>query len=202
MISVIDYDGGNFKSVINILKRLKVQYNLTTNKDIILKSKSIILPGVSNFGYCINSLKSLELDKILHEAVIEKEKNILGICSGMQSFATYSEESNSPGLNFIKGTVKKIDFDKYYRSPHMGWNKVDTQKNKLFKNIKNNTRFYFCHSFHFKPLNQDIVVNYTKYKKNICAAINYKNIYGVQFHPEKSFIDGYKLIQNFIENSE
>ena len=199
MISVIDYDGGNFKSVINILKRIKVNYNLTRNKDLIFKSESIILPGVSNFGYCINSLKSLELDKILQEAVVEKEIKILGICSGMQSFATYSEESNSPGLNFIKGKVKKIDFDKYYRSPHMGWNKVNTKNNKLFEDIKDYTRFYFCHSFHLEPLNQDIIINYTKYKNKICAAINYKNIYGVQFHPEKSYVEGFKLIQNFVK---
>ena len=200
MISVIDYDGGNFKSVINILKRIKVNYNLTRNKDLILNSKSIILPGVSNFGYCLNSLKSLELDKILHEAVIEKEIKILGICSGMQSFASYSEESDSAGLNFIEGKVKKIEHDEYYRSPHMGWNKVNTKDNKIFKDIKNYTRFYFCHSFHLEPLNKEIIVNYTNYKNKICAAINHKNIYGVQFHPEKSFIEGYKLIKNFIES--
>ena len=199
MIAVIDYDGGNYKSVINILKRSKIEYVLTNNKNEILKSKKIILPGVSNFSYCIKKLKYLDLDKILSEAVIMNKKKILGICSGMQILGKYSEEGDIAGLNFVNGIVKKIEYDKYFKVPHMGWNKVNTSNNNLFKEIENMTRFYFCHSYHFLSEDRNLNINTTNYKSDICAAFNFQNIYGVQFHPEKSYVDGLKLINNFCE---
>ena len=201
MIAIIDYDGGNYKSVINILNRSKIQFILTNDKKEILKCKNIILPGVSNFDYCMKKLKSLNLDKILYEAVIVNKKKILGICSGMQVLGSYSEEGNVKGLNFVNGTVKKIKSDKYFKVPHMGWNKEDTKKNDLFKDIKDMTRFYFCHSYHFSSNDKNLKTNMTNYKFDICAAFNYANIYGVQFHPEKSYIEGSKLINNFYEIS-
>lgn len=199
MIAIIDYDGGNYKSVINILNRSKIQFILTNDKKEILKCKNIILPGVSNFDYCMKKLKSLNLDKILYEAVIVNKKKILGICSGMQVLGSYSEEGNVKGLNFVNGTVKKIKSDKYFKVPHMGWNKVDTKNNDLFKDIKDMTRFYFCHSYHFLSEDRNLNINTTNYKSDICAAFNFQNIYGVQFHPEKSYVDGLKLINNFCE---
>ena len=199
MIGVIDYDGGNFKSVINILRRSKIEYVLTNNKNEILNCKKIILPGVSNFSYCIKKLKYLDLDKILSEAVIMNKKKILGICSGMQILGTYSEEGDIAGLNFVNGIVKKIESDKYFKVPHMGWNKVNTSNNDLFKEIENMTRFYFCHSYHFSSEDKNLNINTTNYKSDICAAFNFQNIYGVQFHPEKSYVDGLKLINNFCE---
>ena len=199
MIAIIDYDGGNFKSVINILKRLKIDFILTNKRNEILNSKKVILPGVSNFSYCIKKLKSLELDKILYGAVITKKKKILGICSGMQILSSYSEEGDIEGLNFVDGIVKKIKNDKYFKVPHMGWNKVNTNNNNLFKNIDDMTRFYFCHSYHFLPQADNIIINKTNYNIDICAALNYQNIYGVQFHPEKSYTEGSKLINNFCE---
>ena len=197
MIAIIDYDGGNFKSVINILNRSKIKFILTNKKEEIFKSKNIILPGVSNFDYCIKKLKSLDLDKILYEAVIIEKKKILGICSGMQVLGSFSEEGDAEGLNFVNGVVKKIESDKFFKVPHMGWNKVNTRNNDLFKDIENMTRFYFCHSYHFSSTDKNLKVNMTKYKFDICAAFNYQNIYGVQFHPEKSYTDGFKLINNF-----
>lgn len=199
MIAVIDYDGGNYKSVINILRRSKIKYVLTNNKNEILNCKKIILPGVSNFSYCIKKLKYLDLDKILSEAVIMNKKKILGICSGMQILGTYSEEGDIAGLNFVNGIVKKIESDKYFKVPHMGWNKVNTSNNDLFKEIENMTRFYFCHSYHFSSEDRNLNINTTNYKSDICAAFNFQNIYGVQFHPEKSYVDGLKLINNFCE---
>ena len=199
MIAVIDYDGGNYKSVINILRRSKIEYVLTNNKNEILNCKKIILPGVSNFSYCIKKLKYLDLDKILSEAVIMNKKKILGICSGMQILGTYSEEGDIAGLNFVNGIVKKIESDKYFKVPHMGWNKVNTSNNDLFKEIENMTRFYFCHSYHFSSEDRNLNINTTNYKSDICAAFNFQNIYGVQFHPEKSYVDGLKLINNFCE---
>ena len=197
MIAIIDYDGGNFKSVINILNRSKIKFILTNNKKEILKCKNIILPGVSNFDYCIKKLKFLDLDKILYEAVIIEKKKILGICSGMQVLGSYSEEGDAEGLNFVNGIVKKIESDKVFKVPHMGWNKVNTKNNDLFRDIENMTRFYFCHSYHFSSNDKNLKVNMTNYKFDICAAFNYQNIYGVQFHPEKSYTDGSKLINNF-----
>ena len=199
MIAIIDYDGGNYKSVINIMKRSKIKYTLSNKKSEILGCNSIILPGVSNFEYCMKKLKLLDLDKILHEAVIIKKKKILGICSGMQVLGSYSEEGNTEGLNFVNGKVKKIKSDKYFKVPHMGWNKVNTNNNDLFRDIDNMTRFYFCHSYHFFSDDKNLRINTTKYKYDICAAFSYQNIYGVQFHPEKSYIDGSKLINNFYE---
>ena len=200
MISVIDYDGGNCKSVINILNRLNLKFIFTNSEQEILKSERIILPGVSNFKYCIDSLKKKNLDKILYESVLIKKKKILGICSGMQILGTHSEEGDVDGLNIIKGFIKKIPNNKTLKVPHMGWNKIDTSNNNLFNNIKNYTRFYFCHSYHFVPDHKNIIMNYTNYNIKICAAYNFKNIYGVQFHPEKSFLDGFKLVKNFCEN--
>tara|TARA_B100001093_G_C26838619_1_gene1019510 strand:- start:1368 stop:1973 length:606 start_codon:yes stop_codon:yes gene_type:complete len=199
MISVIDYDGGNYKSVLNVLKKLKLNFQLTNDYKKIINSKKIILPGVSHFGYCMNSLKSLDLDKVLNEAAIEKKIYILGICSGMQVMGAYSEEGETEGLNFVNGCIKKINSDTSYRVPHMGWNKVETSRNLLFKGILNHSRFYFCHSYHLMIDNKDAIINYTNYKEKICAAFSYKNIFGVQFHPEKSNIDGSKLISNFIK---
>ena len=199
MISIIDYDGGNYKSVLNILKKLRFNFELTNESKKILNSEKIILPGVSHFGYCIKSLRSLNLDKILKEAVFEKNIQILGICSGMQILGTYSEEGNIEGLNFIDGNVKKIHGNKYFRVPHMGWNKVKTENNLLFNKIKNNTRFYFCHSYHLTINNKNAVLNFTNYNQKICAAFALNNIFGVQFHPEKSNIEGSQLIKNFIE---
>ena len=199
MISVIDYDGGNYKSVLNVLKKLKLNFQLTNDYKKIINSKKIILPGVSHFGYCMNSLKSLDLDKVLNEAAIEKKIYILGICSGMQVMGAYSEEGETEGLNFVNGRIKKINSDTSYRVPHMGWNKVETSKNLLFRGILNHSRFYFCHSYHLMIDNKDAIINYTNYKEKICAAFSYKNIFGVQFHPEKSNIDGAKLISNFIK---
>ncbi len=197
MIAIVDYDGGNFKSVINILNRSKIKFILTNNKKEILKCKNIILPGVSNFDYCIKKLKFLDLDKILYEAVIIEKKKILGICSGMQVLGSYSEEGDAEGLNFVNGIVKKIESDKVFKVPHMGWNKVNTKNNDLFRDIENMTRFYFCHSYHFSSNDKNLKVNLTNYKFDICAAFNYQNIYGVQFHPEKSYTEGSKLINNF-----
>ena len=197
MIAVIDYDVGNIRSVINILNRLNENYILTNSEREIDGCKKIILPGVSNFKHCMKNIKDMKLDYILNNQVIKKKKSILGICSGMQILGSFSEEGNVDGLNFIKGNIKKIPKKKNLKVPHMGWNKIEINKNKLLKNIKNYTRFYFCHSYYYSPENSEYSIAETSYGIKFCAAFNYKNIYGVQFHPEKSLNNGMQIIKNF-----
>ncbi len=196
MISVIDYDGGNIKSILNVLKRCRIDYQLTSDEKIIAQSDKIILPGVSNFSYCMASLINKGLDKIIKNE-IAKDKKFLGICSGMQVLGNYSEEGNCEGLNIIKGKVIKFPKEKCKIVPHMGWNKIKIINNTLMSNIKNDTRFYFCHSYYFVPENKEDIMLETKYHFNFCSGIMQKNIIGIQFHPEKSLYYGMKLLENF-----
>lgn len=197
MISVIDYDGGNTKSILNALSRCKINFCVTNKEKEISASDKIILPGVSNFSYCMKNLKSLNLDKIIKEQVVEKKKPFLGICSGMQILGTFSEEGNCDGLNLIPGTIKKFPKDKCKIIPHMGWNKIHFKKSELTNGIENYARFYFCHSYYFFLKNQENILMKTNYHIEFCSGVNHKNIYGIQFHPEKSSKYGMDILKNF-----
>ena len=196
MISVIDYDGGNIKSILNVLKRCRIEYKLTSEEKIIAKSDKILLPGVSNFSYCMASLKNKGLDKIIKNEVA-KNKKFLGICSGMQVLGSHSEEGNCEGLNIIKGKVVKFPKKSCKIVPHMGWNKIQIKKNILMSNIKNETRFYFCHSYYFVPDDKENIMLETNYHINFCSGIIQKNIFGIQFHPEKSHTAGLNILKKF-----
>ena len=197
MIAVIDYDVGNIRSVINILNRLNEKFILTNSINEIDSCDKIILPGVSNFKHCMKNIRQLKLDHILKDQIIKKKKSILGICSGMQILSSFSEEGNVEGLNMIKGNIKKIPNIKKLKVPHMGWNKINVTQNKLLIGIKSQTRFYFCHSYYFCPTNLKDSIAETTYGIKFCTAFNSGNIYGVQFHPEKSLDHGMKIIKNF-----
>ena len=198
MICIIDYDGGNVSSLSNILVRLNVKCIISNNEYDIFNSSKIILPGVSNFAYCIKQIKKNNLDMVLKREVIEKKKPFLGICSGMQILSKFSEEGNVNGLSFIDASVKKFMPSPKLRVPHIGWNKVYFHENKIFENIDNGSRFYFCHSYYMDTENSEINVAKTNYDIDFVAGFNKDNIYAVQFHPEKSFDNGIKLIKNFV----
>ena len=201
MILIIDYDGGNTKSVVNAIKKCKIKFEVSSDHRLIRSSKKLILPGVSNFAYCMKKLKEKNLDKLILEEVCNKKKPFLGICSGMQVLASRSEEGDVEGLNLIPGKVIKLIQEKTKPVPHMGWNRVEFVKKDIINNtIPNLTRFYFCHSYHFVPDSSENILMTVNYTEKICCGIKKNNIYGIQFHPEKSQKFGLLIFKNFDQN--
>jgi len=201
-IVIIDYGLGNHFSVQKKLNRMGVDV-VTTNKTIdIQQADKIILPGVGHFSRAMENLHQLDIIKTLNEEVLEKKKPILGICLGMQLLATSSEEGNSMGLGWINATVERLKVDNHlkYKIPHTGWNQIEIAKeSSLLKRIKNLEAFYFVHSYHFKCKEQEDILCFTDYEKRFVSAVERGNIYGTQFHPEKSHDIGNQLFKNFIE---
>jgi glutamine amidotransferase len=208
-IAIIDYESGNLKSVSkavelasnNILNKSDVKIINSANE---LKNfDKIVLPGQGSFKQCYQSLLSIDgiVDE-LNSAVLEKQKPILGICVGMQLFSSFGEEDGgSKGFDWIKGKVNKINLiDKNLKLPHMGWNNISiNQKSKLFSGIENESHFYFVHSFAFDVENEQFISATTNYSTEIVSAIEKDNIFGTQFHPEKSQANGIKILENFIK---
>ena len=208
-IAIIDYESGNLKSV---SKAVELASNNTLNKSDVkiinsaneLKNfDKIVLPGQGSFKQCYQSLLSIDgmIDE-LTSAVIEKQKPILGICVGMQLFSSLGEEDGgSKGFDWIKGKVKKISLkDKNLKLPHMGWNNISiNEKSKLFLGIENESHFYFVHSFAFDVENEQFISATTNYSTEIVSAIEKDNIFGTQFHPEKSQANGIKILENFVK---
>ena len=208
-IAIIDYESGNLKSVSkavelaskNILNKSDVQI-INTAKELSHYDK-IVLPGQGSFKQCYQSL--ISIDGILDELsnfVIEKQKPILGICVGMQLFSTFGDEDGgSTGFNWIEGKVKKINLkDKFLKLPHMGWNNINIEKDsKLLNGIENNSHFYFVHSYAFDVLNKEFISAITNYSIEFVSAVEKENIFGTQFHPEKSQANGIKILENFVK---
>ena len=198
-ICIIDYNSGNTGSVFNILKFLN--YNLVlSNKDHdIIDSTHLILPGVGSFKSVMQNIQHSVNINLIKDLVVKKKKPILGICVGMQIFASKGFEfSEYQGLNFIPGVVKKIDTD--LSIPHIGWNNITiNNKSNLIHNVDNDDDFYFLHSYKFNADNDKNIVSYSSYGEKFCSIIQKENIYGVQFHPEKSQLAGQKILKNFIE---
>ena len=208
-IAIIDYESGNLKSVSkavelasnNILNKSDVKIINSANE---LKNfDKIVLPGQGSFKQCYQSLLSIDgmIDE-LTSAVLEKQKVILGICVGMQLFSSFGEEDGgSKGFDWIKGKVNKINLiDKNLKLPHMGWNNISiNQKSKLFSGIENESHFYFVHSFAFDVENEQFISATTNYSTEIVSAVEKDNIFGTQFHPEKSQANGIKILENFVK---
>ena len=204
-VTIVDYNSGNISSVINSFKEVakdKVNIEVTSDLKIINSSDKIVLPGQGSFKSCIDGLHIIDgLIDALNEFAIENKKPILGICVGLQMFADIGyEEVETKGLGWISGKVSKIDNQGgKFKLPHIGWNEINIMKDsKIFKGMKNNPHMYFVHSYEFVPKEQSVIIATTDYSSNIVCAVEKDNIFGTQFHPEKSDKIGLKIIENFI----
>jgi glutamine amidotransferase len=207
-VSIVDYGTGNLNSVSKALEAAAAQINKRINIKIsnkpkdILNSDRIILPGQGSYRQCALGVKKISgLWDSLNEFVLVKKKPIFGICVGMQLFSEQGhEEQITEGFGWIKGSVKKIKLkDKNLKLPHMGWNEVNViKKNDLFVGINNLSHFYFVHSFVFEAKDEKDVICTTDYEKPLIAGLLKENIFGTQFHPEKSQNNGIKLLSNFL----
>lgn len=200
-IVIVDYGMGNLNSVKRKLRRLNIDALISSDpKDLYLADK-IILPGVGHFKMAMENLKKRNLMDALNEEVLIKKKPILGICLGMQLMANKSEEGNADGLAWINADVIKFRInDKLkYKIPHIGWNQIVQVKDSLLmKDISENSEFYFVHAYHLKSNDLGDVLNETEYECRFTSAIEKNNIFGVQYHPEKSHDVGELLLKNFI----
>jgi len=199
MIAVIDYGAGNLKSVANALDFLKAKYKITDNPKDIEKADKIIFPGVGAFGDCIKALEKRDLIETLKKEI--PKKPYLGICLGLQILFEKSEESlKVKGLGIFRGNVKR--FKSKLKIPQIGWNSVDIiKKNELLKNIKDNSYFYFVHSYYVNPKDKWIILTKTDYGEDFVSGIAKDNTFGVQFHPERSGEVGLKILENFVKHN-
>ena len=204
-ITIVDYNSGNISSVRNSFKEVakdKVNIEVTADLDKIKSSDKVVLPGQGSFKSCVDALNKIKgLAEALNEFAINDKKPLLGICVGLQMFADIGyEETETKGLGWISGKVSKIDNQKgKYKLPHIGWNQINIIKqSKIFENIENNSHMYFVHSYEFLPKDKNVISATTDYSSDIGCAVEKENIFGTQFHPEKSDKLGLKIIENFI----
>ena len=200
MVVIIDYGMGNLFSVKNALEAIGAEAKISNEPDDLRRAEQIILPGVGAFPDGMKNLKNLDIIPILEEEVLEKKKPFLGICLGAQLLATQGEEHQlTDGLGWIKGRARRFQVDeKKFRIPHIGWNDVFPKKdNILFKNV-HPPIFYFVHSYHLVPEDQSVIVATSEYGETFAAALQKENIFGVQFHPEKSQKNGLRILENFL----
>ena len=202
MIAIIDSGIGNIKSVANAFAHLKADFIVTTKKEDLKKADKIVFPGVGAFCDGIEAVHRSRLLKTLEEEVLHKGKFYLGICLGMQLLGTTGYENGEyQGLGWIPGTVRIINTkNSRMKLPHIGWNNVScSQPNPLFDNLENDPTFYFVHSYVLEPQDSSIIAATCEYGEIFTASIRYKNIFGVQFHPEKSQRNGLQLLDNFVK---
>jgi imidazole glycerol-phosphate synthase subunit HisH len=201
-VMIVDYGAGNLNSVKRSLDILGVASTVSSDPKDIEVAEKIILPGVGHFGRAMSNLRQLNLLDPLHQAVLIKRKPILGICLGMELMAEKSEEGDARGLGWVDAEVVgfNISDKKRYKVPHMGWNRICSKKNSsLMKNVDESSEFYFVHSYYLSIRNQSDLLSETKYEILFPSAIEKDNVFGVQFHPEKSHDVGTQLLKNFIE---
>ena len=203
MITVIDYGLGNILAFLNVYKRLNIPVAVARNTGELRPATKLILPGVGAFDRAMDLLRQSGMREALDELVLSQAVPVLGICVGMQILAAGSEEGVLPGLGWIDGTVRKFHTTTSthpIRLPHMGWNDVGpVTSSELFAGLETHARFYFLHSYYFECSRQDNVLAHAEYGGTFTCAVHSKNIFGVQFHPEKSHRYGTRLLQNFAE---
>ena len=204
-VTIVDYNSGNISSVINSFKEVakdKVNIEVTSDLNKIKSSDKVVLPGQGSFKSCVDALNNINgLVDTLNEFAINNRKPLLGICVGLQMFADIGyEEIETKGLGWISGKVSKIDNQNgKFKLPHIGWNEINiTKESKIFKDIENKSHMYFVHSYEFVPKDKGVISATTDYSSNIVCSVEKENIFGTQFHPEKSDKIGLKIINNFI----
>ena len=205
-VTIVDYKSGNISSVINSFEEVakdKVNIEVTSDLNKIKSSDKVVLPGQGSFKSCVEALNNINgLTDILNEFAITNKKPLLGICVGLQMFADIGyEETETKGFGWISGKVSKIDNqDGKYKLPHIGWNQINIVKDsKIFKDVENNSHMYFVHSYEFIPDDKNVISAITEYSSKIVCSVEKENIFGTQFHPEKSDKTGLNLIKNFLD---
>ena len=204
-VTIVDYSSGNISSVINSFKEVaqnKAIIEVTSDLNKIKFSDKIVLPGQGSFKSCVDALNKISgLNDALNEFVTVYKKPLLGICVGLQMFADVGyEETETKGLGWISGKVSKIDNQNgKYKLPHIGWNQINILKDsKIFKQVENNSHMYFVHSYEFVPTDKTVISATTDYSTKVVCSVEKENLFGTQFHPEKSDKTGLKIINNFI----
>ena len=203
MITLINYGLGNIQAFANIYKRLAIPVRIASTVDDLVVAEKIILPGVGAFDWAIKLLNESGMRERIEELVINKGCPVLGICVGMQMMAKRSDEGVVDGLGWFDAEVRKFDeaaFTQKTRLPHMGWNDVTPLKTEcLFRSLEKDARFYFLHSYYFVPRRESDVLSVTDYNGAYASSVRTGNVFGVQFHPEKSHQWGIQLLKNFAE---
>jgi glutamine amidotransferase len=201
-ITIIDYGMGNIGSIANMLKKVGASVKISGDPQQIRAATKLILPGVGHFDRGMQQLRDRKLIDVLTERVVGEGVPILGICLGVQLFTRCSEEGTLPGLGWVAASTIRFRFEQHptLKIPHMGWNSVKpVKKSLLFSNLPNDARFYFVHSYHLNCEELNDVLGSTEYGYDFSSAIECRNIYGAQFHPEKSHKFGMALLRNFAE---
>ncbi|XZE67940.1 imidazole glycerol phosphate synthase subunit HisH [Leptospira interrogans serovar Hardjo] len=201
MIGILDYGVGNLKAFANILKGLNFNHQIVKTEQELKSCTKIILPGVGSFDSVMDKLTESGIRNVLTDLVMSKKIPVLGVCVGMQILALSSEEGIKSGLGWIRGRVKKFNFDRsdsFLTIPQIGWNEVSSIREKiLLLNLEKNPRFYFLHSYYMECEEDNDVIAMADYGGDFACAVNRDNIFGTQFHPEKSHHNGVALLRNF-----
>jgi glutamine amidotransferase len=201
VIAIIDYGLGNVRAFANVYRNLNIPVIIAKKREDLKEATKLLLPGVGAFDYAMQRLIDSGMRETIDQKVLEDKIPVLGICVGMQMLAKRSEEGVLPGLGWIDGEVKKFilpSHESTLRIPHMGWNTIQPlHSNGLLKGMDNESRFYFLHSYYFRCSNPADTIATTHYEGDFESAVNSNNVYGVQFHPEKSHQWGIRLLENF-----
>jgi glutamine amidotransferase len=199
MIALVDYDAGNVKSVEKAIEKLGGEYVLTSDPNVIEKADAVILPGVGNFGDCMDKLISRGLDKAIRSFTLTG-KPFLGICVGLQLLFEESEESPGvPGLGILNGKIKRFPASEDLKVPQIGWNNVSSCRGRLFDGIEDGTYFYFVHSYYLDASDPVIVSSKAEYGVTFDSSVESGNVFATQFHPEKSSDAGLRVLKNFLD---
>jgi len=198
-IVIVDYGIGNVRSVQKAFEKIGFRALITSDISQIKQASHIVLPGVGAFGDAMKNLANLGLIEVLNEEILQNKKPFLGICLGMQLLATKGYENGEyKGLGWIEGEIIKLDARGNLKVPHVGWNSVVYKRNSpLFNTVADASDFYFVHSYHFVTKNTEDILSITNHGENFVSSLSRSNIFGVQFHPEKSQEKGLEILQNF-----